>query len=98
MTAALRDNPKLIAFLFWFTHPELGNEIVYHRGELSRDAELNPDLAELASAIRDRSPGRWDVSSKCGHTRSEQKGDSSIEVTCYRSGAELVHIARRKSI
>lgn len=88
-------NVRLEAFLFWLEHPELGQELIYHKGELARDAEQDPQLAELSERLRELSNGEYDIVSKCGHVRGHVSGTRVIELVTSRIRGGIVYIARR---
>lgn len=91
------DMPPLVRlFERWLVDRSLGERFVYHRGELARDAERDPDLAKLATRVREESTGRFDEVSVCGHVRGETVGNGSVEIVSRRERGELVHVARRR--
>ena len=57
-------------FLDWIETSAKGELFAYHRAEsFARDAEADPELAELGETIRRRSTGHFQVVTDCGHTR-----------------------------
>ena len=80
----------------WLLSARPGEPFVYHRGELGRDSEHDPDLAALAERLRELSNARFDVVSKCGHVRGEVIGAGQIELLTRRERGESVYMARKR--
>lgn len=91
------DLPPIVRlFERWLVDLSLGERFVYHRGELARDCEGDPDTAAIAQTVRDVSNLEHDIVSKCGHVRGYFKGTGLVELVSRRERGELVHMARRR--
>ena len=69
---------------------------VYHRGELTRDAVIDPELATLAGRLRELSTGVFVECSGCGHPRGETIGAGQLELATRRQSGELVYFRRKR--
>jgi hypothetical protein len=91
-------NIRLNMFETWLREPALGRSLVYHRGELARDAKRDPGIAALAARVREESTGYFAEISPCGHERHHTTGRGIVEATSRRERGEFVHVVRRVKI
>lgn len=80
----------------WLQEAEPGERFVYHRGELARSKQHDPNLARVAERMLHLSNGRFDVVSNCGHIRSQIVGDGSVQLLTQRVRGETLYIAQRR--
>jgi hypothetical protein len=94
MGASLRE----AALDRWLDRAKPGELFIYHRGELGRDKQADPDLSALADKLLEKCAGRFDIVSRCGHVRGEIVGTGKVElVTLQREGGECVYAARMRA-
>lgn len=91
-----RGNVRLSALDYWLVRSERNEPFVYHRGELARDKQNDPNLSALAERMLKISNGRFDVVSECGHIRGEIVGSGTVELVTRRDRGETVYFARKR--
>ncbi len=75
---------------WWLLRAPRGASIVYHRGQLARDAQVDPRVDRVGRYARLHSQGEFPEMSPCGHVRTIYVGAGElalrqrrVEPGCY---------------